>query len=234
MAIDAACGPAVVSLGFTKGGQHQGAAESVTLTVEQVLRWLFHWKQTAKPGESLCEKPAKWRKQFNDTLTAVGFQACDFRPYSLRRGGATYWFKGWGQLDRLLVYGRWQNARAARTYINDGLAVLTSLNLPSTPSNRRFRLIYTNSCHEPLPSLEPAVSSRTGAVEVERANLQNRSGELKKSRLRSEGEVSLFNESYEALESSGFGGATKGNSNQSSRLDSCSVWRRLLRGTLEV
>ena len=107
VAIDAPRGPAVVSLGFTKGGQRQGAAESVTLTVEQVLRWLFHWKQTAKAEESLCDKPAKWRKQFNDTLIAVGFQACDFRPYSLCRGGATYWFKKWGQSDRLLVYGRW-------------------------------------------------------------------------------------------------------------------------------
>ena len=56
--------------------------------------------------------------------------------------------------------------------------------------------------------------------------------------MRSEGEVSpLLNvliKSYGALESSGFGGATKGNSNQSSRLNSCLVWRRLFRGTLEV
>ena len=84
VAVDTPRGPAVLSLGFTKGGQRQGAAESVTLTVEQVLRWLFHWKKTARAEESLCDKPAKWRKQFNDTLTAIGFQACDFRPYSLR------------------------------------------------------------------------------------------------------------------------------------------------------
>ncbi|CAK8990524.1 unnamed protein product [Durusdinium trenchii] len=41
-----------------------------------------------------------------------------------RRGGAAYWFTKWGALDRLLLRGRWQNARAARTYVNDGLAVL--------------------------------------------------------------------------------------------------------------
>ena len=89
------------------------------------------------------------------------------------------------------MYGRWQNARTARAYINDGLAVLTSLKLPSTHSNRRFRLIYTNSCHEPLPSLEPAVSSRTGGRGGRKSKApkpNQRAG--KKSHVRSEGEVS--------------------------------------------
>lgn len=38
VAVDSVRGPAVISLGLTKGGQRLGAAESVTLTAEQVIR----------------------------------------------------------------------------------------------------------------------------------------------------------------------------------------------------
>ena len=155
-------GPAVVALGYTKGGQRQGAAESVSLTSEQVIRWLHRWTLDVPLKTSLCTKPSQWRKQFNDTLVALGFDTFDFRPYSLRRGGATYWFRKWGSLDRLLLYGRWQNARTARTYVNDGLAVLASMHLPWTPVNRRFRQIFQNSCRSPVPVLEPALKSRPG------------------------------------------------------------------------
>ena len=155
-------GPAVIALGYTKGGQRQGAAESVSLTSEQVIRWLHRWTLDVSHQTPLCSKAPQWRKMFNDTLVAVGFDTFDFRPYSLRRGGATHWFKKWGSLDRLLLYGRWQNARTARTYVNDGLAVLASMHLPWTPINRRFRLIFQNSCRTPVPSLEQALKSRPG------------------------------------------------------------------------
>ena len=36
--------PAVVSLGYTKAGKRQGAAESITLTERPVLRLLWEWK----------------------------------------------------------------------------------------------------------------------------------------------------------------------------------------------
>ena len=124
ISVESERGPGVISLGMTKGGQRQGAAESVALTAEQPIRWLWAWSHSCPDHHPLCSTPAHWRKQFNDTLKAVGFEGHDFRPYSLRRGGATYWFRKWGTLDRLLLYGRWQNAKTARTYVNDGLSVL--------------------------------------------------------------------------------------------------------------
>ena len=156
VAVESERGPAVISLGLTKGGQRQGAAESVTITSEQVIRWLYQWMHDSGPRTFLCPKPAQWRKLFNETLEALGFNDLQFRPYSLRRGGATYWFRKWGVLDRLLLYGRWQNARTARTYVNDGLAALASMKLPWTGPNRRFKQIFLNSYHQSLPSLEPA------------------------------------------------------------------------------
>ena len=163
ISVESERGPAVISLGMTKGGQRQGAAESVALTAEQPIRWLWAWSRKCPDHQPLCSTPAHRRKQFNDNLKAVGFEGHGFRPYSLRRGGATYWFKKWGTpLDRLLLYGRWQNAKTARTYVNDGLFVLASMQLRWTPASRRFRHIYQNSCKAPLPTLVPALKSRTG------------------------------------------------------------------------
>ena len=43
---------AVISLGLTKGGKRIGAAESVTVTVAEVIRRLAQWKRCSSPGSS--------------------------------------------------------------------------------------------------------------------------------------------------------------------------------------
>lgn len=87
VSIHTAQGPAVISLGLTKGGKRQGASESVSLTVEEPLRWLFAWTRDSSARRELCPSPSQWRKMFNTTTEALGFADLGFRPYSLRRGG---------------------------------------------------------------------------------------------------------------------------------------------------
>ena len=99
--------PAVLSLGLTKSGKRQGAAESVTLTEAPVLRFLWDWKRTAKAHDFLTAKPHIWREQFNECLRAMKLSPWEFRPYSLRRGGATFYAVKSGSLDRVLLLGRW-------------------------------------------------------------------------------------------------------------------------------
>eukprot|EP00435_Cladocopium_sp_Y103_P018568 s1259_g4.t1 len=122
------CGPrdkqVVVSLGMTKGGKRQGAAESVILGYEPAVHLVKRWKQLATLATPLVRSSAHWRKLFNECLTSLGIEDFMFRPYSLRRGGATYWFGKHQSLDRLLVQGRWASQRTARIYINEGLAML--------------------------------------------------------------------------------------------------------------
>ena len=49
------CGePAVISLGFTKGGKRQGAAESITIGVQFASRLLWGWKMNYPPHSLLC------------------------------------------------------------------------------------------------------------------------------------------------------------------------------------
>lgn len=129
------CAVAVISLGLTKGGQRVGAAESVTVTEEDTLRRLWQWKQTHSPGDTLCPSPSVWRKLFSSTAESLSLEDYEYRPYSLRRGGSTFYFQKHGQLDRLLIQGRWQSSRTARLYLNDGLAILAEIKVEVTRKN---------------------------------------------------------------------------------------------------
>ena len=132
---------AIISLGLTKGGQRQGAAESATLGVLPVLQLLWKWKHKQKPNSNLCISPHKWRALFADTLTKMNLLEYGFRPYSLRRGGATHWFQHHGSFDKLLIQGRWAAAKTAKIYINEGLALLAELSIPSNSLKP-----FLNSC----------------------------------------------------------------------------------------
>lgn len=153
-------GPAVISLGWTKAGKRQGAAESITICVEDVCRRLYQWCSSVPPSSLLVPSGPKWRQQFSTSVTALGFAPLDFRPYSMRRGGATYLFKQHGNLDKLLLFGRWQAAKTARIYLNDGLAVLAELRVKWNAFSRNLRQQYLSSLTSPLPALEPQARQR--------------------------------------------------------------------------
>ena len=144
-------GPAVLSLGLTKSGKRQGAAESVTVSVFEVVRRLRFWKASCR--NKLGKTPQDWRAKFAHGIQSLGLSDYGFRPYSLRRGGATFWFMKHGQFDRLLIQGRWAAPRTARIYINEGLATLAELSIPQT-NLRGFLHVYRRALEQPLPSLE--------------------------------------------------------------------------------
>eukprot|EP00435_Cladocopium_sp_Y103_P057709 s1098_g20.t1 len=77
----------VVSLGLTKGGKRQGAAESVVIGYDLVVKVVQQWKRLAKPTTPFAKNAAHWRAFFNEALSALDLQQHAFRPYSLRRGG---------------------------------------------------------------------------------------------------------------------------------------------------
>lgn len=172
-------GPAVISLGLTKSGKRQGAAESVTVYSEDLCRRLHQWVNCFPPSASLAGPAHKWRKTFSDILKSLGFEQWDFRPYSLRRGGATDMFKHEGKFDRLLVVGRWQSSRTARVYLNEGLSVLAELKLPWSRFATTLKSQYLTSLRQPLPNLEPGISKKRqarGTWKKSRAQKRERGG----------------------------------------------------------
>ena len=144
-------GPAILSLGLTKSGKRQGAEESITITVYDVVRRLLDWK--ARSTRPLTPSASAWRTKFAESLSELGLEEFGFRPYSLRRGGATFWFSKHGSFDKLLVQGRWQAPKTARVYINSGLASLAEMNLPMRDL-RGFLSVYRKALQNDLPSLE--------------------------------------------------------------------------------
>ena len=59
---------------------------------------------------------------FKKGLRWLGLEEFGFQPYSLRRGGATAYFRATRNMEMALDRGRWSSARVARIYLNDGLA----------------------------------------------------------------------------------------------------------------
>lgn len=146
--------PLVISLGLTKGGKRAGAAESITLGIEEITRRWYQLTHVKKSPHYLCPAAHVWRGMFSSCLEGCGFADLGFRPYSLRRGGATFWFHQHNSFDRLLVDGRWQSIRTARTYVNEGLALLAETTLPWNASNKSYLSYYHRCKNKPLPKLE--------------------------------------------------------------------------------
>ena len=154
----------LVSLGMTKGGKRQGAAESAIIGYDLVVKFVRHWKLLAPDKTPLAPSAANWRSLFNKALEALKLQDMGFRPYSLRRGGATWWFSKHHSLDKILLQGRWQTPKTARIYINEGLSILAELSLPpSLPSLSPFLHVFTQQRNRlTISTLEPPNGSSGG------------------------------------------------------------------------
>ena len=64
----------------------------------------------------------KFYSLFEAGLKWLGLGDVGFKPYSIRRGGATAYFRATRNMEATLDRGRWSSARVARIYLNDGLA----------------------------------------------------------------------------------------------------------------
>lgn len=117
----------VINLGLTKGGARQGALESVTVDNLTVVNMVDVFCKRSSRGDKLLPKGnAHFRMTFNQLLKELCLDDWGFRPYSLRRGGATEHFRRFNSLSATTVRGRWSSAKMARIYLNDGLATLAS------------------------------------------------------------------------------------------------------------
>ena len=85
----------------------------------QALRSLM---RRARPHQPFWEGPRPHFMALWHSVTAhLGLQDMGFKPYSLRRGGATSAYRGGVTLDALLTKGRWKNTSTARIYLDTGL-----------------------------------------------------------------------------------------------------------------
>ena len=146
----------VIQLGRTKTGLRRAIDENVVLyeeiprlIIEAYLAGLdnapevFLWKAS----------PQAFRKRFLELLKFFSIGHL-FRPYSLRRGGATEDFRQHGLMERTLLKGRWGTSTAARHYVQEGFSVLTSLKI--LPASHEWLLHYAQLYFDDLPSVRSA------------------------------------------------------------------------------
>jgi len=73
-------------------------------------------------------------------LAALEIREAGYKPYSLRRGGASFDYRQHGVVSRTTLRGRWNSAKTARIYIADAMAVLAAVKLPPDLDHRHAAL----------------------------------------------------------------------------------------------
>ena len=115
----------ILNLGQTKVGSRRGNDESVACEIPWLSHVVAAWAKGKLPGDLLCSRGVhRYRKTFSENLRSLPIDVnLPWKPYSLRRGGATFFFRKCGSLSKTVIYGRWNSPRTTRIYINEALAV---------------------------------------------------------------------------------------------------------------
>ena len=120
-----------VSEASPKTSARRGQGEHVVIrdtSVIQFIRCLLRLR-TAKHEAIWSFSPQKFRDLFADYVSFFRLQSYGYRPYLLRRGGATRLYRLQTPMGIILTQGRWKTSGSARTYIADGVTELGRLNL---------------------------------------------------------------------------------------------------------
>ena len=135
----------VIHLGSTKMAARNAGTESASFSHEKISIMLQAWKSVTAPDALLIDMSASvFRQWFARGLQATGLDATPYKPYSLRRGGATQVFLETRSYSFVCQRGRWASERTCRIYIQDSVALLTELSSNLTPAQREFDTLWKN------------------------------------------------------------------------------------------
>ena len=102
-----------------------GPLESISFSDPILIKVLVILLRGRKGSEAFVGlSPYQYRNVFSAALRAVGLPPT-FKPYSLRRGGASTYFRETGNMARAMELGRWKDLKTAKVYINLALLDLT-------------------------------------------------------------------------------------------------------------
>ena len=112
----------LVSLPSSKSGVRNNAQESVSLHDTCTLEAVRAMVDLQTERQLACvpcwvHSGTAFRNLFRKILGELHVEDMGFRPYSLRRGGATHEMASHGLMEKTLIRGRWKNSNIARIYI---------------------------------------------------------------------------------------------------------------------
>ena len=109
------CQSMVINLGYTKAGQRKGQKEIVTCRNPQLCILAKMIVKDLAPGDYIYQKVMyNYRSEFYRVLKNIGLDELNFKPYSLRRGGATAAFRKGASWERIAETGRWRAHQTMR------------------------------------------------------------------------------------------------------------------------
>ena len=122
----------ILQLRQTKTSQRFAANEAIAITdplVIDVLQVLLDIRKELRCTDSpIWQASAQvFRNRFKELMLAYDLERHQFRPYSLRRGGATHFFQVTHSMEATLTRGRWESSKVAKVYISDALSYLPKL-----------------------------------------------------------------------------------------------------------
>ena len=132
-------GKIVLNLQVTKTSHKDAVMDSVVIT-DHALAWhLRAWQAKVSTDAFLVPMSGTtFRSHFSAALQNLQLSHFPFKPYSLRRGGATALFQTVQSFSKVCHAGRWQSEKTCRLYVNDASAALSELKLPVFPHREQF------------------------------------------------------------------------------------------------
>ena len=153
MVLSPTTGTAVLYLGLTKTGARNPAANSVSFKDFDLIHRLHTWKSALQHTVPLIP----WSATYFRTMFATALREChlstyQFKPYSLRRGGATDLWLSCQNYSLVAHTGRWSSERTLKVYIQESMSLLTSFHFRATPRQRYLQQLYLASGRVEPPS----------------------------------------------------------------------------------
>ena len=95
-----------------------------------LVGWLLLRASAGKPSnQPFAPRVTEFRQLFAAGVAHFGLQNLCLKPYSFRRGGASYDFAVTGDLPRTLWRGRWCSSETGRIYIQEGVAMQAQMRI---------------------------------------------------------------------------------------------------------
>ena len=96
------------------------------VVVEDPIAWavLVLTQGRCYPSEFLAGSPDLFRNWWRQSIAALGLEPAVWRPYGLRRGGASHHYRLGGDLQATVFKGRWSSMTTARIYIVEAMSIL--------------------------------------------------------------------------------------------------------------
>ena len=133
-----------IILPVTKTSRRKGRMESVHISDPLLVRnFASRFTGLEASDKLLSVSTHDFRRLFTEAAQACKLDA-SFKPYSLRRGGATAFFKECGKYDLTMEVGRWSDSRTCRIYVDTALLELTQLRGLDKPQLREWAAAFTH------------------------------------------------------------------------------------------